>query len=416
MSISRVPIERVLVDRERRVDLRRDEEVDRRQPKRRVTGATFSSGELHRLRLLLLERRATYRRWSAPRGPLARRAPRLRRARRRRGSISASAGVTTIDGMSPDSGSRLATSSSGSVAERGDLARATRRRRPCDVPCGAEGSALLSRGARLRGRASDGRAPVRRRRSRDRSRERAAIARRRRLRRVERRARRSRRRVVDVVDVRQAARAARPRGARARARAPSARRRRTARAPSGRPARPLRAEPRRASRMSAMNENAARAMRMSPRHANPTRNDPTVEKSERASSPNSSPTIPPAGWVPNAVGRAIPPGRAPPRSTTRRRSPAMRAGVPGSPCRGRAGCRGARARAGAPRPTRPTSDHERARARRADGADPVRPRRPRAPSSGGAPDGSPWYDASASDEEERRASRAASAATSRARP
>ena len=39
-----------------------------------------------------------------------------------------------------------------------------------------------------------------------------------------------------------------------------------------------------------MNENVARPIKMRPRSAKPTRNEPTVEKSERASSPNSSPT------------------------------------------------------------------------------------------------------------------------------
>ena len=40
---------------------------------------------------------------------------------------------------------------------------------------------------------------------------------------------------------------------------------------------------------------SARLMRMRPTSANPTRNEPTVEKSERAISPKSSPTMPPAG-------------------------------------------------------------------------------------------------------------------------
>ena len=47
-------------------------------------------------------------------------------------------------------------------------------------------------------------------------------------------------------------------------------------------------------RTSKMKENAARAMRMSPRQAKPTRKEPIVEKSERPSSPKSSPTSPAA--------------------------------------------------------------------------------------------------------------------------
>jgi hypothetical protein len=43
-----------------------------------------------------------------------------------------------------------------------------------------------------------------------------------------------------------------------------------------------------------MNENAAREMRSKPMHAKPTRNEPIVENSERATSPKSSPTAPPA--------------------------------------------------------------------------------------------------------------------------
>ena len=67
-------------------------------------------------------------------------------------------------------------------------------------------------------------------------------------------------------------------------------------------------------RASAMNENAARPMRMSPRHANPTRNDPAVEKSDRASSPKSSPTSPPAACAAERrPSRASRPARAPRR-------------------------------------------------------------------------------------------------------
>ena len=48
--------------------------------------------------------------------------------------------------------------------------------------------------------------------------------------------------------------------------------------------------------MSAMNENDARPMRINPRQAKPTRKEPIVEKSERPSSPKSSPTAPAAEY------------------------------------------------------------------------------------------------------------------------
>ena len=74
-----------------------------------------------------------------------------------------------------------------------------------------------------------------------------------------------------------------------------------------------------------MKENAARAMRMSPRQANPTRNEPIVEKSDRASSPKSSPTSPAALCLPKASWAGQPTWMSAAAMMTSRTSPARRA-------------------------------------------------------------------------------------------
>ena len=80
-------------------------------------------------------------------------------------------------------------------------------------------------------------------------------------------------------------------------------------------------------RTSRMKEKAARAIRMSPRQANPTRNEPIVEKSDRPSSPKSSPTSPEALCPPNASCPGQPTWMSAAAMMTISTSPARRAGV-----------------------------------------------------------------------------------------
>ena len=123
-----------------------------------------------------------------------------------------------------------------------------------------------------------------------------------------------------------------------------------------------------------MNENAARPMRMSPRHANPTRNEPAVEKSERPSSPNSSPTIPPAGCVPKAVRPGLPTCTSAAVTTASSRSPAMRPAVAGLSLPRTSGMPMSMSSSGRAQATRPDQRHEGPRAERSDGPHPVGPR------------------------------------------
>ncbi len=110
------------------------------------------------------------------------------------------------------------------------------------------------------------------------------------------------------------------------------------------------------SRANAMNENAARPISTSPRHANPTRNDPAVEKSDRASSPNSSPTSPPAASVPNAVLPGHPTCTSAAATTAMSRSPATRPGVAALSLPRTSGMPSRNSSSGSAHPTTPTSE------------------------------------------------------------
>ena len=110
------------------------------------------------------------------------------------------------------------------------------------------------------------------------------------------------------------------------------------------------------SRASAMNENAARPMSTRPRHAKPTRNVPAVEKSDRASSPKSSPTSPDAAWDPNAVRAGPPTWTSAAVTTPISKSPAIRPAVTGLALPRTSGIPTRKSSSGSAHATTPTSD------------------------------------------------------------